>query len=192
MQRDSMASRQGEVAPQFQKGDNVVLWFPTRPAKHFSHWVPGYTVIDSPSADFYYIGKRELDGSIVGFETVPVKRLRLYDARRSPDFGLFMDVKPDHGVVEDVVGHHRNAAGDLAFTQSSGPGAQARRPRQRLSCRRSCATARECYARTARPRASRGHTFCSSGASRTAPSRRSERRDARTRDRGFVDLDSAA
>ena len=60
--------------------------------------------------------KRELDGTIVGFETVPVKRLRLYDARRSPDFGLFMDVKPDHGVVEKVVGHHRNAAGDLAFT----------------------------------------------------------------------------
>ena len=116
MQRDSMASRQGEVAPQFQKGDNVVLWFPTRPAKHYSHWIPGYTVIDSPSADFYYIGKRELDGTIVGFETVPVKRLRLYDARRSPDFGLFMDVKPDHGVVEKVVGHHRNAAGDLAFT----------------------------------------------------------------------------
>ena len=115
VQRDDIAHERG-TAPKFANGDNVVLWFPTRETKAHSFWKPGYVVLHEDSPDFYMLGKREPDGSIANYKVVPAKRLRAFDASRTPDFGLSMDVKDDHGIVESIVSHRRDgSSGDYSF-----------------------------------------------------------------------------
>ena len=93
------------TAPKFNKGDAVALWFPTRPTKNHSYWHRGYVIMDEPRPDFYTVGQKELDGSISKTETVPVKRLRNYDNKRSPDGGVWMELKDRYRVVDAIVGH---------------------------------------------------------------------------------------
>jgi hypothetical protein len=93
------------TAPKFNKGDAVALWFPTRPTKNHSYWHRGYVIMDEPKPDFYTVGQKELDGSISKTETVPVKRLRNYDDKRSPDGGVWMELKDRYRVVDAIVGH---------------------------------------------------------------------------------------
>jgi hypothetical protein len=92
-------------SPTFKKGDAVALWFPTRPTKNHSYWHRGYVIMDQPRPDFYTVGQKELDGSISKTETVPVKRLRMYDATRSPDGGVWMELKDRCRVVDSIAGH---------------------------------------------------------------------------------------
>ena len=115
-QRHEMARSQPKPAHQYMEGEDVLLFTP-RGHKGASSWHPGYIVktVDPKDPDFYIISKRELTGEIVGEERVPVARLRPFNAERIADFGMTLDLKPDHGVVESIVGHSRNAAGDFSF-----------------------------------------------------------------------------
>jgi hypothetical protein len=115
-QRHELEIRQPKAPLKYSVGDNVLL-FREREHKGGSSWVPGYIIktADPEDPDYYIVSKRELTGEIVGSERVPVARLRPFNAERSPDFGVTMDIKPDHGVVESIVSHSRNAAGDYSF-----------------------------------------------------------------------------
>ena len=115
-QRHVLEAKQHEAPLKYSEGDNVLL-YREREHKGGSAWAPGYVIktVDPADPDFYIVSKRELTGEIVGSERVPVARLRPFNAERSPDFGVTMDIKPDHGVVESIVSHSRNAAGDYSF-----------------------------------------------------------------------------
>jgi hypothetical protein len=65
----------------------------------------GLRIMDEPKPDFYTVGQKELDGSISKTGTVPVKRLRNYDDKRSPDGGVWMELKDRYRVVDAIVGH---------------------------------------------------------------------------------------
>lgn len=91
--------------PAFSTGDEVVLFYPTRVDKMHSYWRPGYVVVGSDSTDFYTIAKREPDGNLYDRQTVPVARLRPFNAARSPDGGVYLDIKRGHHVVDRIVSH---------------------------------------------------------------------------------------
>ena len=102
-------------SPSFSAGQPVLLWFPTSSDKMHPLWRPGYTVLEAAGEGFYLIARRELNGSLTGQQRVPVRRLRAFDDSRSPDGGAGLDVKPGFSIVESIMGHTLDAAGDPTF-----------------------------------------------------------------------------
>lgn len=74
------------------------------------------------------------------FHRVPVKRIRPFNVSRTPDFGISLDIKEDHGVVELVVNHRRNAAGEYTFTVkwAGRTGARSTSPAELQTLMRNC------------------------------------------------------
>jgi len=114
-QKMSKASNEnGATAPDFNVGDNVMLHVPRANRMYFSY-SPGYVITGKPSADFYTVAKTEANGSLSKEEKVPVARLRPVDVSRTPDLGISFDLKPEHLVLESIVGHKKSSSGRYTF-----------------------------------------------------------------------------
>ena len=50
------------------------------------------------------------------FRFAPIKRTRPFNVSRTPDFGISLYAKEEHGVVESVVSHRCSTAGKYTFT----------------------------------------------------------------------------
>ena len=77
-------------------------------------WSPGYKVVRQDGDDFYIVARLELDGALGSQVRVPARRILLQQSDRKGD-GIEVDLKPDHYIVESVVGHKRADDGSYSF-----------------------------------------------------------------------------
>ena len=109
VQHDLAMEKFGE-APTFDVGDQVLVHFPERASDKVSYsWRPGYIVTaKATDPDFYLVSRLESDGTRGDPVVMSARRLTSQvggstdqeERERRP-----IDVKPDHYVVEALVGH---------------------------------------------------------------------------------------
>jgi hypothetical protein len=128
VQHDLAMEKFGE-APTFDVGDQVLVHFPERAFDKVSYsWRPGYVVTaKAADPDFYLVSRLESDGTRGDPVLMSARRLASQvggstdqeERERRP-----IDVKPDHYVVESLVGHALDDDGQYYFRarfQGHGP-----------------------------------------------------------------------
>jgi hypothetical protein len=91
----------------FELGQDVLLYFPTRPEKLDTFWRPGYRVTDLlPGDDTHVIVSRvEPDNKLYDPQRVPVARLRPWDSSRAPFSGALLRITDGSLAVDNIVSH---------------------------------------------------------------------------------------
>jgi len=128
VQHDLAMEKFGE-APTFDVGEQVLVHFPERASDKISYsWRPGYVVTaKAADPDFYLVARLESDGTHGEPVLMSARRLTSQvggstdreERERRP-----IDVKPDHYVVESLVGHALEDDGQYYFRarfQGHGP-----------------------------------------------------------------------
>jgi len=107
IQQSHMQMQVSSPPPVYTLAQDVLLFFPDRPAKLDTFWRPGYRITDLiPDDDTHCIVSRvEPDGSLNDPQRVPIARLRAWDTSRTTNAGAALRIADASLAVAAILSH---------------------------------------------------------------------------------------